>query len=159
MIRWFSSGEKLPGFSYYPLLEIGVGVFLLTMSLIVPILFVIYNGVRFEQWPELLFCAGFLVLFFFMGKSLTFQSLQACRTESGFAFSQNMREPPVSLQLKSSEWQGIRTDDEQVGDETVVHLQLKTTTGVVELYRSINRKEINKMVGALELLRKKAEEE
>lgn len=158
MIRWLSAEGKFAGFSYYPLLEMGVGVFLLIMSVVVPTLFLIYNGIKSEQWAELLFCAGFLVLFMFMGKSLTFQLMQVVQTENGYTFFQNMREPQVNLQLKNTEWTGIRTLDVKTGDETMLHLKLKTASGEIEFYKSINRKEINKMVTALEQLRNKAKE-
>jgi hypothetical protein len=165
MISWNSAGPKLPGFTYYPLLEIGVGIFLLIMAFVVPVLFVVYNGVKAEQWGELLFCAGFFLLFFFMGKSLTFQNLSARRTEIGFSFQQNLREPPVAIDLKSNDWLGIKSEEWQGStrsgekSETYVCIILKTKQGPREFYKSVNRKEITTIIKALEELRKQSEEE
>ncbi len=168
MISWNSAGTKLPAFTYYPLLEIGVGIFLLIMSFVVPVLFVVYNGIKAEQWGELLFCAGFFVLFFFMGRSLSFQSLSARHSETGFSFYQNLREPAQSIDLKSSDWLGIKTEEEVAKNEkgepiekgeVYIKIQLKTPNGSKEFYKSVNRGEINSIVGALEELRKKSEEE
>jgi|GEM_PF-1021723 len=168
MISWNSAGPKMPAFTYYPLLEIGVGVFLLIMAFVVPILFVVYNGIKAEQWGELLFCAGFFVLFFFMGKSLTLQSLSARRSEIGYSFYQNLREPAVAIDLKPADWLGIKTEEEVAKDEKgepiakgeiYIKIQLKTQQGPRDFYKSVNRGEINSIVGALEELRKKSEEE
>ncbi|PKL42033.1 MAG: hypothetical protein CVV41_16420 [Candidatus Riflebacteria bacterium HGW-Riflebacteria-1] len=167
MISWNSAGTKLPAFAYYPLLEIGVGVFLLIMAFVVPILFLVYNGIKAEQWGELLFCAGFFVLFFFMGRALSFQSLSARRTEIGFSFQQNLREPAVAIDLKAGDWLGIRTteaiakdkDGKEIKDgEVYISIILKTAQGEREFYKSINRKEVNSIVSALDELRKKSEE-
>ena len=159
MINWESAGSKLPAFTYYPLLEIAVGVFLLIMAFVVPVLFLVYNGIKAEQWGELLFCAGFFVLFFFMGRSLTFQSLVARKTGTGFSFYQNMREPAVALELTNSDWLGIKTSETGEKDEIFTSILLKTSQGDREFYKSVNRKEINSIISALEELRKKSEEE
>ncbi len=168
MISWNSAGSKLPAFTYYPLLEIAVGIFLLIMAFVVPILFLVYNGIKAEQWGELLFCAGFFVLFFFMGRSLSFQSLSARRTEIGFSFYQNMREPAVAIDLKASDWLGIKSTESVARNEkgeaiekgeVYIHILLKTSQGDRELYKSVNRKEIASIIGSLEELRKKSEEE
>ncbi len=159
MIRWIITEDRLPGFTYYPLLEMGVGVFLMLAAIAMPIVFVAYNGVKMQQWPELLFVVGFFVLFIFMGKNLTFQSMHARVTADGFAFYQNMREPAVEHRLNKADWLGIRTSEEKSGEETFILLKLKTANGELDFYKSINRKEISKMVGALEELHNKVEEE
>lgn len=159
MIRWVITEDKLPGFTYYPLLEMGTGVFLMLAAIGLPVLFFAYNGVKMQQWAELLFVAGFFILFMFMGKQLTFQSMRARVTADGFAFYQNLREPAVEHRLKKTEWLGIRTCEEKSGEETFILLKLKTANGELDFYKSINRKEISKMVGALEELHKKVEEE
>ena len=159
MIRWVITEDRLPGFTYYPLLEMGVGVFLMLAAIAMPIVFVAYNGVKAQQWPELLFVAGFFILFMFMGKNLTFQSMHARVTPDGFAFYQNMREPAVEHRLGKADWLGIRTSDEKSGEETFILLKLKTANGELDFYKSINRNEIKKMVGALDELHKKVEEE
>jgi len=159
MIRWIITEDKLPGFTYYPLLEMGTGIFLMLAAIGLPVLFFAYNGVKMQQWAELLFVAGFFILFMFMGKQLTFQSMRARVTADGFAFYQNLREPAVEHRLKKTEWLGIRTCEEKSGEETFILLKLKTANGELDFYKSINRKEISKMVGALEELHKKVEEE
>lgn len=159
MIRWVITEDRLPGFTYYPLLEMGVGVFLMLAAIGLPVLFFAYNGVKMQQWAELLFVAGFFILFIFMGKQLTFQSMHARLTADGFSFYQNLREPAVEHRLKKTEWLGIRTCEEKSGEETFILLKLKTANGELDFYKSINRKEISKMVGALEELHKKVEEE
>ncbi|MBU1106882.1 MAG: hypothetical protein KKB51_09470 [Candidatus Riflebacteria bacterium] len=159
MISWESAGSKLPAFTYYPLLEIAVGIFLLTMAFVVPVLFLVYNGIKAEQWGELLFCAGFFMLFFFMGRSLMFQSLTVRKTEQGFHFYQNLREPALTIDLKSSDWLGIKTSETGEKDEIFTSILLKTSQGDREFYKSVNRKEINSIITALNELRKKPEEE
>ena len=158
MVRWIVTEDKLPGFSYYPLLEMGTGIFLMVSALVLPVLFFVYNGIKTEQWAELLFCAGFFLLFMFMGKSLTFQSLTARVTADGFSFYQNMREPPTGHRLARRQWLGIKTSEEQDGNETMTLLKLKTPDGELDFYRSVNKKEIAALVGALNELHKKAEE-
>lgn len=158
MVRWIITEERLPGFSYYPLLEMSVGIFLMLAAVALPVVFLVYNGLKAEQWGELLFCAGFLVLFLFMGKSLTFQTMRAEQTSDGFSFYQNLREPAVSHKLGQRQWLGIKTSDEKSGEETFTLLKLKTPDGELDFYKSINKKEINTLVGALGELHKKAEE-
>ena len=65
MIKWYELEEKAACFVYYPLLEMAVGIFLMICALAVPILFLVYNGIKVEQWGELLFCFLFFVLFLF----------------------------------------------------------------------------------------------
>lgn len=149
MIKMITIESKVGGFTYYPLLEMGTGVFLIICSLVVPILFVYYNGIKPEQWGELLFCLGFLILFLFMGKSLTFQSMHVELKGENVHFYQNLREPPTEFVIPRNEWQGISTRDEEVGDETNVILFIKINNSEKEFYRSVNRKEINKMCDAL----------
>lgn len=159
MIRWIVTEDKLPAFSYYPLLEAGFGVFLMLAALTVPILFLIYNGIKAEQWAELLFCAGFFIMFMYLGKSLTFQKMHARLTLDGYHFYQSLRDPAVEHRLTRSQWLGIRTFDEKSGEETYVVLRLKTIDGELDFYKSINRKEIKTLAEELEKLHKKAEEE
>lgn len=159
MVRWIITEDRLPGFSYYPLLEAGFGVFLMLAALTVPVLFLVYNGVKLEQWGELLFCAGFFVLFMYLGKSLTFQKLHACITPDGFRFYQSLRDPAVEHRLTRAQWLGIKTSEEKSGEETYILLKLKTVDGELDFYKSINRKEITTLVSELEKLHKRSEEE
>ena len=149
MIRFISVESKVTGFTFYPLLEIGTGIFLLICSLVVPILFLFYNGIKAEQWGELLFCLLFFLLFSFMGKSLTFQYMRVEMKADSFHFYQNLREPPTDFELAQQDWQGISTRDEMVGHETNVVLYVKMKNEEKEFYRSVNRKEINKICDAL----------
>ncbi len=159
MIKWYGTEPKFVGFSYYPVLEIGVGIFLMIAALIVPALFVYYNGIKAENWGELLFCLGFFLLFMFMGRSLTFQSLSVKATERGYLFYQNLREPPTSFEIKKLDWEGIRTEEADQGDEKFIVLILKVFENEREFYRSVNRNEINQLVAALEILNKSDKEE
>lgn len=149
MIKFITVESKVTGFSYYPLLEIGTGIFLLICSLLVPILFLIYNGIKLEQWGEILFCVIFFFLFFFMGKSLTFQALTVKKDHENVHFYQNLREPATEFSLPQAEWQGISTRDQQVGEETQIILYVKIKNDEKEFYRSVNRKEIKKICDAL----------
>ncbi|MEW6711331.1 MAG: hypothetical protein AB1403_16020 [Candidatus Riflebacteria bacterium] len=149
MIKFLTVESKITGFSFFPLLEIGTGIFLMVCSLVVPILFVVYNGIKAEQWGELLFCLGFLVLFMFMGKSLVFQSMQVRKENGAVNFYQNLREPPTVFSVAEADWKGISTRDEAVGEETYVVLYVKIKNEETELYRSVNRKEIKKICDAL----------
>jgi hypothetical protein len=158
MIKWHGDGPAA-GFTYYPALEIGVGIFLMIASVIVPLLFVYYNGIKAENWAELLFCAGFFLLFMFMGHSLTFQTLQVALNNKKYSFYQNLREPPTAIEMKEYDWEGIKTEDEKVGEETFIVLKLKTFEKEIEFYRSVNRGEINTIVDALGKIRKNSEEE
>jgi hypothetical protein len=159
MIKWYSVQSKVSAFAYYPLLEIGVGIFLLLCSLAVPILFVVYNGIKLEQWGELLFCLGFLLLFFYMGKSLIFQSLKVSVENDKFNFYQNLRDPAVQFELDRQDFRGLATRDIQVGEETFILLLIKTSEHEKEFYRSVNRKEIQQICDALIKLGKSSQEE
>lgn len=158
MIKWYSVSEGVSGFSYYPLLEISVGIFLLIMAFLVPILFLAYNGINIGQWDELLFCLVFLILFAGLGHSLTFQSLRAQYGEEQFSFFQSLRKPDFSLTLDKLSWTGIQTREQEQGNETFIILYLKTNKENVEFYRSVNRKEIRKITEALDKLKKLSEE-
>lgn len=149
MIKMISVEAKITGFSYYPLLEIGTGIFLLFSSLLVPVLFLVYNGIKLEQWGELLFCLLFFLLFFYMGKSLTFQSMQVRREGENVILYQNLREPPTRLIVPATDWQGISTRDEEMGEEIFVILYVRIKNEEKEFYRSVNRKEIKKICDAL----------
>lgn len=149
MIKMISVETKITGFSYYPLLEIGTGIFLLFSSLLVPVLFLVYNGIKLEQWGELLFCLLFFLLFFYMGKSLTFQSMQVRREGENVILYQNLREPPTRLIVPATDWQGISTRDEEMGEEIFVILYVRIKNEEKEFYRSVNRKEIKKICDAL----------
>ncbi|GAB4282563.1 MAG: hypothetical protein Kow0029_28160 [Candidatus Rifleibacteriota bacterium] len=159
MIKWFTVNSKVTGFVYYPLLEMGTGVFLMICAVSVPLLFVIYNGVKPEQWGELLFCIFFFLLFFIMGKSLTFQKLEVKLKNDEFCFYQNLREPPTEFVIKESAWQGFVTSEEEVGTETMFILLLKDENTEKEFYRSVNRNEIKKISEAIISLVKNTKEE
>lgn len=159
MIKNFTSEAGLPGFTYYPLLEIGTGIFLFISSIVVPALYLYYNGVKLQNWGELLFCAGFFLLFFFMGKSLIFQSLTVQQTSKGFYFYQNLREPAVTIECDKYGWEGIKTEDAQIGEETYVVLKLKIlndddSVRETEFYKSPSKKEIETIVAAMNSLKK-----
>lgn len=159
MIKWYSISEGVSGFSYYPLIEIGVGIFLLIMAFLVPVLFLAYNGISLSQWDELLFCLFFFILFGGLGHSLTFQSLHVEYAKGQFSFFQSLRKPNFSLNLEKSSWTGIQTKEQDQGSETFIILYIKTNKENVEFYRSVNRKEIRKITEALDKLKKISEEE
>lgn len=159
MIKWYSVSEGVSGFSYYPLLEIGVGIFLLIMAFLVPILFLVYNGMNIKQWDELLFCLVFLILFGGLGRSLTFQYLRVQYGNGQFSFFQSLRKPDFSLKLEAPSWTGIQTREQDQGNETHIILYIKINKENVEFYRSVNRKEIRKITEALDKLKKLSEEE
>lgn len=154
MIKWYGTEPKLTGFTYFPLLEIGVGIFLMIAAIVVPTLFVYYNGIKAENWGELLFCACFFALFAFMGRSLTFQSLSVKENDQNWVFFQDMRDPPVSFLVKKYDWEDIQTKEIKEKDETFIVLILNFYEGDQEFYRSVNRNEINSIVKALETLHK-----
>ena len=158
MIKWYSISDNISGFSYYPLLEMSVGIFLLIMAFLIPILFLAYNGINLNQWDELLFCLVFFILFAALGHSLTFQSLRAEYDKGNFTFYQNLRNPPFNLELDKKSWKGIQSKEQDQGSETFYILNLKTEKENIEFYRSVNRKEIRKITEALEKLKKISEE-
>jgi hypothetical protein len=158
MIRWYEIESKASGFAYYPLLEIAVGIFLMICALVVPILFLIYNGIKLEQWGELLFCALFFLLFSFMGKNLTFQYLKVEQSADQITFYQNLREPPVEITVETNKLSGLTTKETKEGDETFIVLNLKLPEEK-EFYRSVNRKEIKKISEAIIALGRMAKEE
>lgn len=154
MIKMITIDSKVSGFVYYPILEIGTGVFLMICSLSVPILFIVYNGIKPEQWKELLFCLFFLILFLFMGKSLTFQTMRVEVKGENVYFYQNLREPPTEFIIPITEWLGIFTCDEEINNQINVVLFIKEQNSEREFYRSVNRNEINKICDALIALKK-----
>jgi hypothetical protein len=137
----------------------GTGIFLMICSVLVPVLFLVYNGIKPEQWGELLFCALFFIFFMFMGKALTFQSLKVSIENESFVFFQNLREPAVEFSLPFEQFKGFSTRETQEGNETFVLLFIKSYEKEFEFYRSVNRKEINKISEALVKLGKAVKEE
>lgn len=105
MISEIVENNKLAGFSYYPILEICLGVFFLFMSFCVPLLFAKYNGFKFlEQWDEWLFLLIFFFVFLLLGKSLTWQKLTVKEENGTINFFQNLRSPEVSIECKFEDW-------------------------------------------------------
>lgn len=142
--------NKLMGFSYYPALEIGFGVFLLIMSFLVPILCFKYNGFKTQQWGEWLFCIGFFLLFFFLGKSLTYQSMKVEVKNSRIYFRQDMRLPAISLDIELKDWQDVSlTETEEAANEKMYFIKIITESGVKDFYQTRNANESQQMVQLL----------
>ena len=74
-----------------------------------PILFYSYNdGFKSQQWDEWLFIAVFFVLFYFLGKNLTFQQMKVLSDSEKCQFYQNMREPSVKIETNLKSWQSLK---------------------------------------------------
>jgi hypothetical protein len=157
VIRWTSSQARLAGFTFYPVLEIAFGLFLVMSALAVPLLFLRFNGLQGKQWPELLFCLGFLLFFGWMGKTLIFQAFLV-RVEGGnLVVEHNLRDPAVSCTRPLGEWEEttIREATDGKGDRYYL-LVLVAKGQAIELYRSINSAEIVALHEALVTLQQNA---
>ena len=154
MLFPIESCKKLCGFTYYPVLEIIVGIFFLISAFMLPILFYSYNdGFKSQQWDEWLFIAVFFVLFYFLGKNLTFQHMKVLSDSEKCQFYQNMREPSVKIETNLKSWQSLKVlniaEDKFKKDEPMYAIILIVDNDEKEFYRSRNLKEINQMVETL----------
>lgn len=156
MLRLHSAQSKLIGFSYFPLLEIAVGTFLLIVAITVPLLFAKYNGFKSSQTGEWIACIIFMLFFLMLGKSLTFQKMKVGITRgTNVRFYQNMRDPQVTFDIKQSEWKGVNITEENGFNNEKLHvINIVSSTETFEFYKSINKKEISQITSALEQLRK-----
>ena len=146
--------NKLIGFSYYPILEIIVGVFLLIMSFLVPLLFFKYNGFKVQQWDEWLMAIAFFIFFFLLGKNLTFQSLKVEIKNNRIYLSQDMRLPAINLDLDIADWEGYSSFTKEEKNEKMHFFVIKTKTGTFEFYQTRNDNEILQITNMLSLLYK-----
>ena len=149
MIRWVSAPEGVSGFTFLPVWEIGVGIFLLIAAFVIPTLFLVYNGINTGQWMELLFCVVFFLFFGFLGYKLVFQSLSASAEGEMLHVQSNLRDPEVHFSCKTVEWKTARIGAAEDQDgKTYATLQIVTNKGFNEVYRSVNNEEIKEICGA-----------
>lgn len=150
--------KRLVGFTYYPVLEIILGVFFLFMSFFLPLLFGRYNGFKFlQQWDEWLFLLFFFILFFFLGKNLAYQNMRVEVRNNNISLRQDMREPPVSLNILIEKWSGSTLKKSEVS-ENGQKFDPMYTISVIEnntekvFYETRSEKEAKKILNALNKL-------
>ena len=154
MVRWLGNAPRLEGFTYYPLLEVSFGAFLLVVCWIPLILHLKFNGVSPKNYPEWIFAIGFLVFFLWMGKTLMFQSFRARLHQGVLRVSQNLREPEEHFERPLAEvveWRIGSARDERM-DKNFKTLSVVTKDEVREIYRSVNSAEIQTIVESLKAL-------
>ena len=151
--------NKIMGFSYYPAIEIGLGIFLLIMSFLVPIISFKYNGFKTQPWGEWLFCIGFFLFFFLLGKSLTFQSMKVEVKNNRIYFRQDMRLPAVILDIDLSDWEGQSLSEKEENGEKIYLLNLKTKSDTKEFYQTKSNSEVGKINDMLNILLKETKGE
>ncbi|MBF0545590.1 MAG: hypothetical protein HQM08_14200 [Candidatus Riflebacteria bacterium] len=154
MIRWFSGVGGLEGFLFWPFWEVAVGWLLMIVALVVPLLFVIFNGFNPKQYLEWLFCLGFLVFFLWMGSVLAFQSFTARILDGRLVIDHNLRDPPLHVDIPTPEWLSstIRSNVNVDGKLFTV-LFVQTVGGECEIFRTVNFHIADYLVRALETLR------
>lgn len=141
--------NKLIGFTYYPLIEIILGVFFLFVAFFVPLLFFKYNGFKIQQWDEWLFLLFFFLIFLLLGKNLAYQNMKVEIRNNTIRFQHDMREPNVNIELNLSEWNGVTSDVIAAKDEPEYSINIKKDNELINFYKTINNKE-NKQI--IELL-------
>ncbi len=136
-------------------MEVGFGIFLMVAALSVPILFLRFNGVNSQQYPEWIFCLGFLLFFLWMGSTLAFQSFEAKIKDNLLQINHNLRGPDLSYTRQLGELSEIKTGDasDETG-KTYKTLLIQATDGATEVYRSVSPDEVLELKSALEVLRK-----
>jgi hypothetical protein len=152
MVFKIIQNNKIVGFSYYPALEIGFGIFCLIMSFLVPIISFKYNGFKTQQWGEWLFCIGFFLFFFLLGKSLTFQSMRVEVKNNRIYFRQDMRLPAVNLDIELADWEGQTSSVKEESNEKMYFFSIKTKSGLKDFYQTRNESEINQITDNLNKL-------
>ncbi|MBF0499685.1 MAG: hypothetical protein HQM09_06110 [Candidatus Riflebacteria bacterium] len=155
MLHWNSRGTRLESFLFLPLLEVIFGIVLMLTSMALPILFVVFNGIHVQQYPEWIFCIGFLLFFLYMGYTLAFQWFEGKLIEGRISIRHNLRGPDFLLERPVSECEGLRNG--KIRDEKGVEhttLSFLARDGVTEIYRGVNPKEVESLQKALETLLK-----
>ncbi len=141
--------NKLTGFTYYPVLEICLGVFFLFISFFVPLLFFRYNGFKIAQWDEWLFLLFFFLLFFFLGKNLSYQNMRVELKGNRLQLRQDMRSSEVNLELDLSEWNGIIQETTKEKGENMYFIKIKHKSESKDFYQTRNQNESNQMTELL----------
>ena len=141
--------NKILGFSYYPALEIGFGIFCMIMAFLVPILFFKYNGFKVQQWGEWLFVLIFFLFFFFLGKNLTYQSMKVEIKNNRIFFSQDMHLPAVNLDIDLANWQDVSLNVTEEANEKMYFIKIQTESGFKEFYQTRSEKEAQQMLQLL----------
>jgi len=155
LLRWSATQARLDGFIYLPLIEASFGIFLILTAIAVPLLFLKYNGVQIGQYPEWLFCLGFLLFFLWMGKTLAYQYFDVKITDNKLRIVHNLRGPDMNFERPVKEWIETRLADakDQEG-KTYKTIVIYTTDGGTEVYRTVNNSEAETILNAFEELRK-----
>ncbi len=141
--------NKIVGFSYYPALEIGFGIFCLIMAFLVPVLFFKYNGFKVQQWGEWLFVIAFFLFFFFLGKNLTYQSMKVEIKNNRIYFCQDMFLPAVNIDIDLTSWQDVTLNVTEEAKEKMYFIKIKTETSLNDFYQTRSEKEAQQMVQLL----------
>ncbi|MFZ2960031.1 MAG: hypothetical protein WA705_24380 [Candidatus Ozemobacteraceae bacterium] len=155
MLRWNTSGSRLESFLYLPIWEVIFGILLMLVAVLLPVLFLTFNGIQVKQYPEWLFCLGFLGFFLYLGHTLAFQWFEGKLSNGNITIHHNLRGPDFHLERPTSEWGGLKKGelrDESGKFHTTLFFLAKD--GTTEIYRSVSAHEVNSLLNALETLRK-----
>lgn len=147
--------KRLVGFSYYPMIEVIVGILLISGAFILPILHVIYNGLKKQDWLDILICLGLFLLFFFIGKNLAFQKIKIDSDDKYIHFFQNMREPSLETSLEIDKWNGMLLEkDSTIPSEVKYFIRIVTKDKNIDFYQTINKKEAEQISNSLNTIYK-----
>lgn len=145
MIKWAYTADRLTGFTYYPTLEIVMGVFFILAAFALPILFVYYNSISIDKWDEIAFCVIFFVFFAFLGKSLANQSMHMELKENNFVIKQDMHLPETIIEFKPENFYGIDIIQEKQNNNLFHVIVINAENGNYKLYKSVSKKEIDRI--------------
>lgn len=99
MVIWHKLDNKLVGFTYYPLLQILVGVFFIICALIVPGFYFYINGYKNSNFTESIISILFLLFFGWLGKNLVYQWFDFFITSSEIIVNNTIAEPHIFLRI------------------------------------------------------------
>ncbi|NLV93190.1 MAG: hypothetical protein GX031_01395 [Candidatus Riflebacteria bacterium] len=151
MVKFIFSDKKTVGFFYYPLLEVGFGIFSLAVAFVFISLFLYFNHSNlFKELFDTIASTAIFVFLLFLGINLTKNYMKVEFNGKYFKFFQCMT-APVNLELEQFEWQGVRTiiNKETENRDFFVEIKLKTKKGEILFYNTKSESEANKIVSAL----------
>ncbi|MDD3000952.1 MAG: hypothetical protein PHF29_04295 [Candidatus Riflebacteria bacterium] len=151
MVKFIFSEKKAVGFFYYPLLEIGFGIFSLVVAFVFIALFLYFNHSQlFKELFDTVASIAIFIFLLFLGINLTKNYMKVEYNGDAFIFYQCMT-TPVKLELERVEWQGVRTiiNKETEKSDFFVEIKLKTKKGDILFYNTKSESEADKIVSAL----------
>ncbi len=153
MLKYKYFGGRTVGFYYFPLIEIGFGIFCIVCAIVFLGTFLYFNHHQLlEELTDTVLSFGVVAFFMFLGYTLTWNYMRVQLKAGTWEYFQCMTSPSTTFSIINEEFDGIRVVpvSEEGEPEPKSEIRLKTRGEEVYLYRTKNTKEVNTIVAALD---------